>query len=97
MRTIPTGPWNAKHEKGCGGAGVPCPDCNEPHDGERPAMGADKLLTQSHGCRSLLAKNVIEPIFGVFDQLRDKRIDFVGGRGLGELERLVSSRSIRLR
>jgi uncharacterized protein (DUF1015 family) len=41
---------------------------------------------------TLLAKNVIEPIFGIFDQRRDKRIDFVGGdRGLGELERLVSS------
>ena len=41
---------------------------------------------------TLLAKNVIEPIFGVTDPRRDKRIDFVGGgRGLGELERLVSS------
>jgi uncharacterized protein (DUF1015 family) len=41
---------------------------------------------------TLLAKNVIEPIFGITDPRRDKRIDFVGGgRGLGELERLVSS------
>jgi len=41
---------------------------------------------------TLLAKNVIEPIFGVSDPRRDKRIEFVGGgRGLGELERLVSS------
>jgi uncharacterized protein (DUF1015 family) len=41
---------------------------------------------------TLLAKNVLEPIFGVSDPRRDKRIDFVGGgRGLGELERLVSS------
>jgi uncharacterized protein (DUF1015 family) len=41
---------------------------------------------------TLLAKNIIEPIFGVTDPRRDKRIDFVGGgRGLGELERLVSS------
>ena len=41
---------------------------------------------------TLLAKNVIEPVFGVSDPRRDKRIDFVGGgRGLGELERLVSS------
>jgi uncharacterized protein (DUF1015 family) len=41
---------------------------------------------------TLLAKFVIEPVFGIFDQRRDKRIDFVGGgRGLGELERLVSS------
>jgi uncharacterized protein (DUF1015 family) len=41
---------------------------------------------------TLLAKNVLEPIFGISDPRRDKRIDFVGGgRGLGELERLVSS------
>ena len=41
---------------------------------------------------TLLARNVIEPVFGVADPRRDKRIDFVGGgRGLGELERLVSS------
>ena len=41
---------------------------------------------------TLLAKNVIEPVFGVTDPRRDKRIDFVGGgRGLGELERLVPS------
>ena len=39
-----------------------------------------------------LAKNIIEPIFGVVDPRRDKRIDFVGGgRGLEELERLVTS------
>ena len=41
---------------------------------------------------TLLARNVIEPIFGVTDPRRDKRIDFVGGgRGLEELERLVAS------
>ncbi len=41
---------------------------------------------------TMLAKHVIEPIFGVSDPRRDKRIDFVGGgRGLSELERLVSS------
>ena len=41
---------------------------------------------------TLLAKNVIEPIFAVTDPRRDKRIDFVGGgRGLEELERLVKS------
>jgi uncharacterized protein (DUF1015 family) len=41
---------------------------------------------------TLLAHNVIEPLFGITDQRTDKRIDFVGGgRGLGELERLVSS------
>jgi uncharacterized protein (DUF1015 family) len=41
---------------------------------------------------TLLTRNIIEPIFGVTDPRTDKRIDFVGGgRGLGELERLVSS------
>jgi uncharacterized protein (DUF1015 family) len=41
---------------------------------------------------TLLTHNIIEPIFGVTDPRTDKRIDFVGGgRGLGELERLVSS------
>ncbi|MDE2285888.1 MAG: DUF1015 domain-containing protein [Hyphomicrobiales bacterium] len=41
---------------------------------------------------TLLHRNIIEPIFGVTDPRRDKRIDFVGGgRGLGELERLVAA------
>jgi uncharacterized protein (DUF1015 family) len=41
---------------------------------------------------TLLARNIVEPIFGVTDPRRDKRIDFVGGgRGLQELERLVAS------
>jgi uncharacterized protein (DUF1015 family) len=41
---------------------------------------------------TLLARNILEPIFAISDQRRDKRIDFVGGgRGLGELERLVAS------
>jgi uncharacterized protein (DUF1015 family) len=41
---------------------------------------------------TLLHRNIIEPIFGVTDPRTDPRIDFVGGgRGLGELERLVSS------
>ena len=41
---------------------------------------------------TLVSRNIIEPIFGITDQRADKRIDFVGGgRGLGELERLVSS------
>jgi uncharacterized protein (DUF1015 family) len=40
----------------------------------------------------LLTRNIIEPVFGITDPRTDKRIDFVGGgRGLGELERLVSS------
>ena len=41
---------------------------------------------------TLLAHNVIEPIFGITDPRTDKRIDFVGGgRGLSELERRVAS------
>lgn len=41
---------------------------------------------------TLLSRNIIEPIFGITDPRTDKRIDFVGGgRGLEELERLVSS------
>jgi uncharacterized protein (DUF1015 family) len=41
---------------------------------------------------TLLTRNIIEPIFGITDPRTDKRIDFVGGgRGLGELEQLVSS------
>ena len=41
---------------------------------------------------TLLTRNVIEPIFAIADPRTDKRIDFVGGgRGLSELERLVSS------
>lgn len=41
---------------------------------------------------SLLANYLIEPILGINDPRRDKRIDFVGGiRGLGELEKRVKS------
>ena len=41
---------------------------------------------------SLLADNLIAPVFGITDPRRDKRIDFVGGiRGLQELERRVNS------
>lgn len=41
---------------------------------------------------SLLQNNLIEPILGVSDPRRDKRIDFVGGiRGLSELEKRVDS------
>ena len=41
---------------------------------------------------TLLTKHVIEPLFGIADQRKDKRIDFVGGgRGLAELERRVAS------
>jgi uncharacterized protein (DUF1015 family) len=41
---------------------------------------------------SLLANNLIDPVLGISDPRRDKRIDFVGGiRGLDELERRVNS------
>jgi uncharacterized protein (DUF1015 family) len=41
---------------------------------------------------TMLTRNVIAPILGITDPRTDKRIDFVGGgRGLGELQRLVSS------
>jgi len=41
---------------------------------------------------SLLADNLIDPLLGVSDPRRDKRIDFVGGiRGLKELEKRVDS------
>ena len=41
---------------------------------------------------TLLARNVLEPLFGITDQRTDKRIDFVGGaRGLEGLERRVAS------
>lgn len=55
-----------------------------------------KLIPASDpvGCLdvSLLAQHVIDPILGIKDQRRDKRIDFVGGaRGLEELQRRVDS------
>ncbi len=41
---------------------------------------------------SLLQNNLIEPLLGIADPRRDKRIDFVGGiRGLQELEKRVNS------
>ncbi len=41
---------------------------------------------------SLLHDNLIEPVLGISDPRRDKRVDFVGGiRGLGELEKRVDS------
>lgn len=45
---------------------------------------------------TLLTRNIIEPLFGIADPRTDKRIDFVGGgRGLGELEKRVSSGEMR--
>ncbi|MBC1435455.1 DUF1015 family protein [Listeria rocourtiae] len=41
---------------------------------------------------SILADQVLEPLFGIKDIRRDDRINFVGGiRGLGELEQLVDA------
>ncbi|MEO5338106.1 MAG: DUF1015 family protein [Magnetospirillum sp. WYHS-4] len=41
---------------------------------------------------ALLARHLLEPVLGILDSRRDKRIDFVGGmRGLKELERRVDS------
>ncbi len=41
---------------------------------------------------SILHKNIMEPILGIMNPRKDKRIDFVGGiRGLTELEKLVDS------
>ncbi len=61
----------------------------------RPEIDAEAARSADPVARlpvTLLARNVIEPIFGVTDPRRDKRIEFVGGgRGLEELERLVSS------
>lgn len=41
---------------------------------------------------TILSNQVLDPIFGIKDLRRDKRIDFVGGiRGLGELKKRVDS------
>jgi len=41
---------------------------------------------------TILSNTVLDPIFGIKDLRRDKRIDFVGGiRGLGELKKRVDS------
>ncbi len=61
----------------------------------RIRIQSDRIPTQDPVARldvSLLAGNLIEPVLGISDPRRDKRIDFVGGiRGLGELERRVDS------
>src|SRR5260370_17040732 len=31
-------PWQGEHACQCGGAGMPCPSCNVPDDGEAPRM-----------------------------------------------------------
>jgi len=61
----------------------------------KPEVAAERAQSDDPVARlpvTMLAEGVIEPVFGISDPRRDKRIDFVGGgRGLGELERLVSS------
>jgi uncharacterized protein (DUF1015 family) len=61
----------------------------------RPDVAAKQIKSSDPVERlpiTLLTRNIIEPIFGITDPRTDKRIDFVGGgRGLEELERLVSS------
>ncbi len=56
----------------------------------------DKLVDRNDPVRrldvALLADYLLEPVLGISDPRRDKRIDFVGGiRGLGELERRVAA------
>ncbi len=46
---------------------------------------------------SLLAANLIEPVLGITDPRRDRRIDFVGGiRGLGALEQRVDDGDMKV-
>lgn len=46
---------------------------------------------------SLLAANLIEPVLGITDPRRDRRIDFVGGiRGLGALEQRVDGGDMKV-
>ena len=41
---------------------------------------------------TILSENILDKLLGIADQRTDKRIDFIGGiRGLGELEKRVSS------
>jgi uncharacterized protein (DUF1015 family) len=61
----------------------------------QPELAADAAQADDPIARlpiTLLTRNIIEPLFGITDPRVDKRIDFVGGgRGLGELARLVTS------
>ncbi len=46
---------------------------------------------------SILQENLLNPVLGILDPRKDKRISFVGGmRGLGELERLVDAGNYRI-
>ncbi|HUV29764.1 MAG TPA: DUF1015 family protein [Acidobacteriota bacterium] len=57
----------------------------------RPGSFDDAHPTRSLDA-SILAENLLAPVFGVTDPRTDKRIDFIGGiRGVGELVRIVDS------
>lgn len=46
---------------------------------------------------TILSEQILDPLLGISDLRRDKRIEFVGGiRGLGELERRVDSGEMKL-
>ncbi|MCU0285612.1 MAG: DUF1015 family protein [Acidobacteria bacterium] len=46
---------------------------------------------------SIMQNNLLDPVLGIKNPRKDKRIDFVGGiRGTGELERLVNSGEFKL-
>ncbi len=46
---------------------------------------------------TILSNSVLDPLFGITDLRRDKRIEFVGGiRGLGELEKRVNSGDMKV-
>jgi hypothetical protein len=40
----PAMPWDGPNACSCGGAGMPCPACNEPDRGERPRLPAGSLM-----------------------------------------------------
>ena len=64
----------------------------------KPELVAEAAQSADPAARlpvTLLARNIIEPVFGVTDPRRDKRIDFVGG-GRG-LERAGAARLLRRR
>jgi uncharacterized protein (DUF1015 family) len=46
---------------------------------------------------TILSEHILDPILGIKDLRRDKRIDFIGGiRGLGELEKRVDSGEMKV-
>jgi len=46
---------------------------------------------------SILQVNLLDPILGIKDPRKDKRIDFIGGiRGMGELEKRVNSGEMKV-